>query len=195
MAAGDVDPSSDRANVYQTVHFPESAELANSARRRFALEEFFALQLNVVWRRARYHEQSGRVLGRSTAYLKDFYSSLPFDLTGAQKRSIKEILADMRSPRPMNRLLQGDVGSGKTFVAMATMLLAIGSGCQAALMAPTQTLAEQPFLTFRRWLDPHGIRMALRTGNRDEASHLALGIGQQERGEVGDGGSHGGGHG
>ncbi|RYD22876.1 MAG: ATP-dependent DNA helicase RecG [Verrucomicrobiaceae bacterium] len=174
VAAGDVDPSLDRAQAYQTVHFPESAELANAARRRFALEEFFALQLNVVWRRARYHEQSGRVLGKSTAYLKDFYSNLPFDLTGAQKRSIKEILADMRSPRPMNRLLQGDVGSGKTFVAMASMLLAIGSGCQAALMAPTQILAEQHYLTFRRWLEPLGIRMALRTGNRDEASHLEM---------------------
>lgn len=173
-SAADVDPSPDRSRIYQDVHFPSSAELADAARRRFALEEFFALQLNVVWRRARYHEQSGRVLGKSTAYLTEFYNSLPFDLTGAQKRSIKEILADMRSPRPMNRLLQGDVGSGKTFVAMASMLLAIGSGCQAALMAPTQILAEQHYLTFRRWLEPLGIRMALRTGNRDEASHLEM---------------------
>jgi ATP-dependent DNA helicase RecG len=74
----------------------------------------------------------------------------------------------------MNRLLQGDVGAGKTFVAMAAMLLAIDSGCQAALMAPTQILAEQHFLTFRRWLEPLGIRLALRTGNRDETSHLEI---------------------
>ncbi len=74
----------------------------------------------------------------------------------------------------MNRLLQGDVGSGKTFVAMAAMLLAIDSGCQAALMAPTQILAEQHFLTFRRWLEPLGVRVALRTGNRDETNHLEL---------------------
>lgn len=173
-AASDVDPSSARLRAYRDVHFPESAELAAAARRRFALEEFFSLQLNVVWRRSRYGEQSGRVLGKSTAYLKDFYTSLPFDLTGAQKRSIKEILADMRSPRPMNRLLQGDVGSGKTFVAMAAMLLAIGSGCQAALMAPTQILAEQHYLTFHRWLEPLGIRVALRTGNRDEGNHLEM---------------------
>ena len=73
--------------------------------------------------------------GTKTTLLKRFYESLPFDLTGAQKRSIKEIVADLRSPRPMNRLLQGDVGSGKTFVAMASMLLAIDSGAQAALMA------------------------------------------------------------
>ena len=80
----------------------------------------------------------------------------------------------MREPRPMNRLLQGDVGSGKTFVAMAAMLLAVDSGCQAALMAPTQILAEQHYLTFRRWLEPLGVRIALRTGNRDESSHLEL---------------------
>jgi ATP-dependent DNA helicase RecG len=173
-SVSDVAPHQPRSRAYEEVHFPDSAEQAQAARRRFALEEFFALQLNVVWRRSRHGEQSGRVLGKSTAYLKQFYTSLPFDLTGAQKRSIKEILADMRTPRPMNRLLQGDVGSGKTFVAMATMLLAIDSGCQAALMAPTQILAEQHYLTFRRWLEPLGIRVALRTGNRDEGNHLEI---------------------
>ncbi len=171
-ADNDVQCVSSRAQSLKEVHFPETMNQARDARRRFALEEFFAIQLNVVWRRARYHEQSGRVLGKSMAYLKKFYSSLPFDLTGAQKRSIKEILADMRVARPMNRLLQGDVGSGKTFVAMAVMLLAVGSGCQAALMAPTQILAEQHYLTFLRWLEPLGIRVALRTGNRDEGNHL-----------------------
>jgi ATP-dependent DNA helicase RecG len=166
---------SSRSEALREVHFPETLAQASGARRRFAFEEFFALQLNVVWRRARYHEQAGRILGRSTTYLREFYTSLPFDLTRAQKRSIKEILADMRTPRPMNRLLQGDVGSGKTFVAMAAMLLAIDSGCQAALMAPTQILAEQHYLTFLRWLEPLGIRVALRTGNRDEGNHLQMG--------------------
>ena len=159
---------------YKNVHFPDSLENAHAARRRFALEEFFLLQLNVVWRRIRHGEQAGRVLGKTTTNLKRFHASLPFELTGAQKRSIKEILADMRTARPMNRLLQGDVGSGKTFVAMAAMLLAIDSGCQAALMAPTQILAEQHYLTFRRWLEPLGIRVALRTGNRDEINHLEI---------------------
>ncbi|MEX1048488.1 MAG: ATP-dependent DNA helicase RecG [Akkermansiaceae bacterium] len=171
-SVADFDKSSPRAQAYREVHFPDSVEVAQLARRRFALEEFFALQLNVVWRRSRYREQSGRVLGKNTSLLKQFYAALPFDLTGAQKRSIKEILSDMRSERPMNRLLQGDVGSGKTFVAMATMLLAIGSGCQAALMAPTQILAEQHYLTFKQWLNPLGIKIALKTGNRDEANHL-----------------------
>lgn len=170
----DVDPSVPRAAALWQAHFPESIGQAQAARRRFALEEFFALQLNVVWRRRRHHEQTGRVLGKRTALLGTFYHNLPFDLTAAQKRSIHEIIADLRSPRPMNRLLQGDVGSGKTFVAMAAMLLAIDSGCQAALMAPTQILAEQHYLTFRRWLEPLGVRVALRTGARDEANHLEL---------------------
>ncbi len=168
-------PAADtRHQALGVFHFPVSLDAAAAVRRRFALEEFFALQLNVGWRRTRYHERPGRVLGTRTTLLKRFYESLPFDLTGAQKRSIKEIVADMREPRPMNRLLQGDVGSGKTFVAMAAMLLAIDSGCQAALMAPTQILAEQHFLTFRRWLEPLGVRLALRTSARDETSHLPL---------------------
>ncbi len=163
-----------RAGSFGEVHFPASLEQAMAARRGFALEEFFGIQLNVVWRRARHHERTGRILGRRTDLLGRFYHSLPFDLTEAQKRSIREIIRDMREPLPMNRLLQGDVGSGKTFVAMASMLMAVDSGCQAALMAPTQILAEQHYLTFRRWLDPLGVRVALRTGNRDETSHYEL---------------------
>ena len=170
----DVDPSYPRIEAFREVHFPEALEQAEAARRRFALEEFFALQLNVVWRRARNREGGGRVLGTKTTLLKRFYASLPFDLTGAQKRSIKEIVADMREPRAMNRLLQGDVGSGKTFVAMAAMLLAIDSGCQTALMAPTQILAEQHFLTFRKWLEPLGVRVALRTAAKEESTHLPM---------------------
>jgi ATP-dependent DNA helicase RecG len=173
-AVFEVDSTSPRADALSTVHFPESLEMANAARRRFALEEFFALQLNVALRRTLHLGQTGRVLGKRTTLLTAFYKSLPFDLTGAQKRSIREIITDMRQPHPMNRLLQGDVGSGKTFVAMASMLLAVDSGCQTALMAPTQILAEQHYLTFRRWLEPLGVRVALRTGNRDETSHLEL---------------------
>jgi ATP-dependent DNA helicase RecG len=167
----EMDAAIPRVELLMNAHFPESLEQAALARRRFALEEFFGIQLNVVWRRTLNRGLSGRVLGKRTALLTAFYNSLPFDLTGAQKRSIREIITDMRQPHPMNRLLQGDVGSGKTFVAMAAMLLAVDSGCQAALMAPTQILAEQHYLTFRRWLEPLGVRVALRTGNRDESSH------------------------
>jgi ATP-dependent DNA helicase RecG len=157
------------ADLLET-HFPTSAESGKAARRRFALEAFFTTQLNVVWQRTRYLSHNGRVLGKKTTLLKAFYESLPFDFTNAQKRSIKEIVADMRLPRPMNRLLQGDVGSGKTFVALAAMLLAIDSGADAALMAPTQILAEQHFLTFRKWLEPLGVNLVLRTANKREES-------------------------
>ena len=167
----DVDSSYPRHEALCEVHFPQSLEQADAARRYFALEEFFALQLSVVWKRAQVRAFEGRVLGKKTALLTQFYQSLPFDLTGAQKRSIKEVIADMRTPYPMSRLLQGDVGSGKTFVAMCAMLMAVDSGVQAALMAPTQILAEQHYLTFRKWLEPLGIRIALRTAARQEDSH------------------------
>ncbi|MEP2774472.1 MAG: ATP-dependent DNA helicase RecG [Luteolibacter sp.] len=166
----------------QETHFPTSLESSHAARRRFALEDFFTLQLNVVWQRTRHLALDGRILGKKTTLLKAFYHSLPFDLTGAQKRSIKEIIADMRRPHPMNRLLQGDVGAGKTFVAMASMLLAIDSGADAALMAPTQILAEQHYLTFRKWLEPLGVNLVLRTAAhkkdtqfQSSTSHCSLG--------------------
>jgi ATP-dependent DNA helicase RecG len=166
----DVDQVPSKAKAMCEVHFPESMDSVKSVRRRFAFEELLVVQLNAAWRKSRYRQNAGRVLGRNVAYLERFHASLPFQLTDAQKRSIREIARDMRSDRPMNRLLQGDVGSGKTFVAMAAMLLAIGSGCQAALMAPTQILAEQHYLTFRRWLDPLGITIKLRTANRDDVN-------------------------
>lgn len=152
------------------IHLPDSLDSAKTSRRRFALEEFFALQLNVVWQHRNIRSQSGRILGKKTTLLKNFYHSLPFDLTGAQKRAIRGIIADMRSPHPMNRLLQGDVGSGKTFVAIAAILLAIDSGADAALMAPTQILAEQHYLTFRKWLEPLGVSISLKTSSRRELS-------------------------
>ncbi len=170
----ELDPSYPRHEAMSEAHFPESIEQAKAAKRYFALEEFFALQLSVLWKRARVREHQGRVMGKKTKLLTEFYHSLPFDLTEAQKRSVKEILADMRSHFPMSRLLQGDVGSGKTFVAMCAMLLAVDSGVQAALMAPTQILAEQHYLTFKKWLDPLGVRISLRTGSRQEDSDVDL---------------------
>lgn len=160
----------ERLARFRQVHFPLELAEAERARRAFAFEEFFALQLQVAWRKRRQRERSGRVLGRKTQLLTAFYRSLPYDLTAAQKRTIREILADMRQPCPMRRLLQGDVGSGKTLVALSAMLLAVDSGCQAVLMAPTQILAEQHYLTFRRYLDGLGVRMGLRTGTRDEGN-------------------------
>ncbi|MFC4991351.1 ATP-dependent DNA helicase RecG [Rubritalea tangerina] len=163
-----VDETYPRIEAYREVHFPDSMEQAAAAKRYFALEEFFILQLNVAWRKSRYDAQRGREMGKKTQLLTEFYRSLPFDLTGAQKRSVKEIVSDMRAPRPMHRMLQGDVGAGKTFVAMCAALLAIESGAQVALMAPTQILAEQHYLTFRKWLEPLGGHVGLRTSSRKE---------------------------
>src|SRR5207302_9516197 len=106
--------------------------------------------------------------------VEKFHKLLPFPLTGAQRRTIGEIRADLAAPRPMNRLLHGDVGSGKTVVALSAMLLAVESGCQAALMAPTQILAEQHYLNFKRWLKPLGIMVGLRTGARKEDTSAPL---------------------
>ncbi len=157
-----------RGEALRAIHFPADFDALEQARRYLAFEEFFALQLNVALRRTHHFALPGASHAGKGALLQDFAKSLPFDLTGAQKRAIREIRADLKSTRPMNRLLQGDVGSGKTFVALAAMLLAVESGCQAALMAPTQILAEQHSLVFKRWLQPLGLRVALRTGSRHE---------------------------
>lgn len=169
-----VDESYPRMDAYREVHFPGEMEQVEAARRFFALEEFVRLQLEVARRRKKYHQQKGRVQGQKMHLLKEFYESLPFDLTGAQKRCVKEIIKDMRSELPMNRMLQGDVGSGKTFVALCAALLAVDSGAQVALMAPTQILAEQHYLTFREWLDPLEVRVGLTTSDREEQGNMSL---------------------
>lgn len=167
-ASYEIDATYPRREALREIHFPTEISQAEASRRFFAKEEFFFQQLLVLWRKRQHQALQGRVMGRKTALLKAFYDSLPFDLTNAQKRSVHEIAADMRKPNPMNRLLQGDVGSGKTFVAMCAMLLAVDSGCQAALMAPTQILAEQHYLTFSKWLAPLGLTVGLLTGSRRE---------------------------
>lgn len=164
------EPAQERSEVIRAVHFPSEMEDTVMARREFAMEEFFLLQLNVLWQKSFLKQVEGHAQGQKMGLLKEFYESLPFDFTGAQKRCVKEIIGDLRTGAPMHRLLQGDVGSGKTFVAMCAMLLAVDSGHQAALMAPTQILAEQHYYTFKKWLEPLGIRIALRTGSREERS-------------------------
>lgn len=163
-----VDESYPRIEAYHEVHFPSELEQVEAARRYFALEEFVRLQLEVARRRKKYNQQQGRVQGKKMDLLTAFYKSLPFDLTGAQKRCAREIIDDMQRGIPMNRMLQGDVGSGKTFVAMCAALLAVDSGAQVALMAPTQILAEQHYLTFRKWLDPLEVRVGLMTSDKLE---------------------------
>lgn len=168
-----VDESYPRIDAYREVHFPTEMEQVEAARRFFALEEFVRLQLEVARRRKKYHQQQGRVQAMKMHLLTEFYQSLPFDLTDAQKRCVKEVIHDMRSSLPMNRMLQGDVGSGKTFVALCAALLAVDSGAQVALMAPTQILAEQHYLTFRKWLDPLEVRVGLTTSDREEHGEMS----------------------
>src|SRR5262249_40488922 len=119
--------------------------------------------------------RAGQAHSGSGALLDKFLHALPFALTGAQRKVIAEIRHDLAANYPMNRLLQGDVGSGKTVVAIAAMLLAVEGGYQAAFMAPTQILAEQHYEVLRRWLEPLGVRIALRTAARqDESGPLPL---------------------
>ena len=173
-----------RIDSLRQIHFPDDFEMLKAARRYLAFEEFFGLQLQVAISRASHRSVQGEAHCGSGALLKRFLDSLPFQPTSAQRRAIGEIEGDLASTVPMNRLLQGDVGSGKTLVALASMLLAVEGGFQAAVMAPTQILAEQHFLSFRKWLDPLGVRMSLRTASRTEEAGLPLFGAPDERAQI-----------
>ncbi|WP_018970264.1 ATP-dependent DNA helicase RecG [Rubritalea marina] len=166
-----LDPDYSHHQALKDIHCPRALTASKTARRHFALDEFFKIQLQVQWRKENYAQQAGHSLGKKTQLLTQFYHQLPFDLTNSQKQCVKEIIHDMRSPRPMHRLLQGDVGAGKTFVAMCAALLAIESGVQVALMAPTQILAEQHYHSFNKWLDGLDIHIELLTGSQRKSNH------------------------
>ncbi|MCJ7522869.1 MAG: ATP-dependent DNA helicase RecG, partial [Dehalococcoidia bacterium] len=126
-------------------HYPDSEQGRNEARKRLAFDELFVIQLGVLSRKRDWQQESGNVFDTDSGCLETFFNSLPFTLTTAQKRTFAEIQKDLSKSKPMSRLLQGDVGSGKTVVATAAMLLAAANGYQAAIMAPTEILAEQHF--------------------------------------------------
>ncbi len=172
LPAGLSETGRDRA--VRNIHFPPDAAMLEDARRHLVLTEFFGLQLQVALRRSQTIALPGAPHCGTGKWLGRLFDSLPFPLTGAQERVIREIRADLAAPHPMNRLLQGDVGSGKTLVALAAILLAIEAGFQTALMAPTQILAEQHYLNFTRLLEPLGVQIALRTGSRKEENTLPL---------------------
>ena len=134
------------------IHFPDNEEQLERARRRLCFDEFLLIQLGVLQRRRNWREQPGRPLAINNDFIGGVIQSLPFQLTSAQKRAIDDILKDISQPKPMSRLLQGDVGSGKTVVALAGMLAAVANGTQAALMAPTEILAEQHYRTITKIL-------------------------------------------
>lgn len=127
-----------RAWALRQMHFPKSWEDLAKARKHLVLEEFLAMQLAVSAKRAELKAERGEPHCGPGEIMRRLHASLPFPLTGAQQRAVAEIRDDLASARPMNRLLHGDVGSGKTLVAMSAMLLCVESGFQAALMAPTQ---------------------------------------------------------
>src|SRR5271165_950971 len=156
------------------IHFPEDWPAREEARKVLALAEFVAMQIVVEQRKRSVAKLKGEPHVASGKLTKRFLGSLPFKPTGAQDRAIREIRAEMAQSLPMSRLLQGDVGAGKTLVAAAAMLYAVECGYQAVLMAPTQVLAEQHYNKFHEWLRPLDVRVALRTGVREEASHLEL---------------------
>ena len=143
----------DRARAMHDIHMPETMEARAAARRRLAFDEVLRVQLVLVARKARWESESAGFEHATTGDLIDgFSAALPFPLTGAQTRVIAEIHRDLAAPRPMHRLLQGDVGSGKTLVAVSTMLAAVQGGHQAALMAPTEVLADQHAMSVRALL-------------------------------------------
>ena len=163
---------SDPWGCLQEIHFPApdlDPELLtigrSAAHRTLIFDEFFFLELGLAFKRRRVAKKRGIAFPRNSETHAGFVSALPFELTGAQRRVIEEIFGDMDAPKPMNRLLQGDVGSGKTVVALAAALRAIAAGYQAAIMAPTEILAEQHFDTITRIATPMGIAHGLLTSS------------------------------
>lgn len=156
----------ERYHAIKWIHYPDTEEHMMAARYRLKWEELFASQLKIGQLRVQHHVQPGWVFETVGNNFNDFYNKhLPFELTGAQKRVLKEIRADTATGKQMNRLVQGDVGSGKTIVAVMAMLLALDNGHQACMMAPTEILAQQHFKSISRLLEPMGITVALLTGS------------------------------
>ncbi|HLX94480.1 MAG TPA: ATP-dependent DNA helicase RecG [Verrucomicrobiae bacterium] len=171
-----------RANAVRMLHFPEALTDGEIARRRLALDEFVVLQCEMRLRRKNFEARAHALpCGGDNRLMKPFLAQLGFQLTRAQTHVLREIRADMRGPHPMRRLLQGDVGSGKTVVAACTALMALESGFNVALMAPTEILAEQHFRNFSRWLEPLGVRVELQTGSRKTVETRAPGAGSGPR--------------
>ena len=165
--AGSLPYFPERANAVRMIHFPEEFADVEIARQRLALDEFVALQFQIQSRRKKFEAVSKALpCGGDNRLMKPFLAQLGFKLTGAQTNVLKEIRADMNGVHPMRRLLQGDVGSGKTAVAACSALMALESGFNVALMAPTEILAEQHFRNFTKWFEPLRVKVELQTGSK-----------------------------
>jgi ATP-dependent DNA helicase RecG len=160
----------------RNMHYPENNDKLKHATYRLKFEELFYIQLNILLQKNRRHSSTkGFVFSRVGEYLNSFYKTrLAFELTEAQKRVIREIRRDLGSGRHMNRLLQGDVGSGKTLVALMAMLIALDNGYQACLMAPTELLANQHYKTITGFLDNMGVSVLLLTGSTKKGEREIL---------------------
>ena len=165
----------------RNIHFPKDMVSLEKAKYRLKFEELFYLQLSLLKQKyVRSRSEQGIAMPRVGEAFNRCYEALPFPLTGAQKRVITEIRGDMKSGRQMNRLLQGDVGSGKTMVAVLTALIAIGNGYQACIMAPTEVLAQQHYKNIQKFLAPTGVRSALLTGSSKAAERREVHQGLQD---------------
>ena len=163
------------------IHFPVDQQALAKATYRLKFEELFLLQLSLLKQKfVRSRSAVGFNMAAVGEAFNTCYRALPYELTGAQKRVIREIREDMRSGHQMNRLLQGDVGSGKTMVAVLTALIAVGNGYQACLMAPTEVLAQQHYANISRYLKPTGVKAALLTGNTGAAARREIHAGLQD---------------
>lgn len=156
----------DKSTAIKQIHFPDSQELLDEARRRLVFEELFIVQLRLAYMRKmnKKNIEGNKIEIKENGLVDQFVKALPFTLTNGQNSAFNEIMADLQSSEPMGRLLQGDVGSGKTVVACMTLLSAIENGYQAALMAPTEILAEQHYRNFVDWLTPLGLSVGLFVG-------------------------------
>ena len=167
--------------AYENIHFPTDDESLAIARRRLVFEELFLLTLGLHLLRARRADVQGPKC--ETVDLQPFYAALPFSLTGAQQRAVDDIACDMTGIRPMNRLVQGDVGSGKTTIAAAAVYFAAKNGLQSALMAPTELLAEQHYHSLAPLLEALGVRCALLTASTTAKTRRSI-LSQLEGGEI-----------
>lgn len=165
----------------RNIHFPKDLASLEKAKYRLKFEELFYLQLSLLKQKyIRSREDKGITMPKVGEAFNLCYNSLPFPLTGAQKRVITEIRDDMKSGHQMNRLLQGDVGSGKTMVAVLTALIAIGNGFQTCIMAPTEVLAQQHYKNIQKFLAPTGVRSALLTGSTKAAERREVHAGLED---------------
>ncbi len=171
-----------REEAYFNIHFPSSTELLLKAQNRLKFEELFFNQLQLVYLKLiRTSKSEGFVFSTIGSNFLDFYNNhLPFELTNAQKKVIKEIRSDLNSGKQMNRLLQGDVGSGKTLVALMSMLIAIDNDYQACIMAPTEILAQQHFKSISKFLDGQNVKVELLTGSIKTSARHPIHAGIQD---------------